>query len=374
MGTGIAPERLASQVANTASWALEAGGDAARAVQNAPEIEAAWSADPFDARYLELMLAAHYLTVGTFVPTDVDTRIRHHHWIGLDRERLRAGIDVVERVATWDPRLVSERVARVGNVGSGDSFVSGHEGEWLSVRAGALGAALALEDDESIARLENAIDEERAREAELYQAAERGDVLACLAAATLLAHNTGDLSRVVAEWPAPTKRHARAAELATRYTRLGHEGDARFGGCFVRAGALNKRFMAHENHRFLPLREPRALRRARALLLPIGPFFDAWGRVIATHESLDEGERTSVLSALLDLHERKPDELGCVRAMIGLGDATRGGLQVYARNLPARRRKLLQTGALPRLLAVPQRVFEDRLRSQAGHGNASRRA
>ena len=35
-------------------------------------------------RSLRLRLAAHYATVATFVPTDVDAHIRHHHWMAID--------------------------------------------------------------------------------------------------------------------------------------------------------------------------------------------------------------------------------------------------------------------------------------------------
>jgi hypothetical protein len=37
-----------------------------------------------DVRTLRLRLAAHYATVATFVPTDVDAHIRHHHWMAID--------------------------------------------------------------------------------------------------------------------------------------------------------------------------------------------------------------------------------------------------------------------------------------------------
>ncbi len=368
MGSGIAPQRLLSQIENTAGWALEneaVYGDAVRVARKASDVEAAWNVDAFGAPYLEFMLAAHYLTVCTFVPTDVDARIRHHHWAGItDGEKLREAVSVVERVAAWDARLVSDRVAHEGDV-----FVSGHDGEWFSVRAGALGCAIAVGDDSTADALEATIDAELAREADLFTRIEaKRDLFMMLRAATLLAHNTGDLSRVASEWPAAKKTsapgHARAAELAARYTRLGHEGEARHGGAFVRAGALNKRFMANENHRFLPLREPRCLRRSRELLLPLGPFFDDWGASIAKHAALDEEERATVVAALLDLALRRPEDHGPVRAMIGMAEATKGGMGAYAQHLPARARKELQTGDMPRRLGVPRRAFEERLRSQ----------
>ena len=98
-----------------------------------------------------------------------------------------------------------------------------------------------------------------------------------LSAATILAHNLGDLSRVVEAWAGK----ADIADIRARYTRLGHPDSAARRPAFVTAGLLNKALMALENHRFLFLRKPRALRTSRALLLPIGPWFDAWGETIA---------------------------------------------------------------------------------------------
>ena len=65
------------------------------------------------------------------------------------------------------------------------------------------------------------------------------------------------------------------------------------------AGALNKDVMATENHRFLALRKPRALRASRELLLPIGPFFESWGRTVA--RALDEKDRAGPRTIDLDL-------------------------------------------------------------------------
>ena len=75
---------------------------------------------------LRLRLAAHYATVATFVPTDVDAQIRHHQWLGIaDGERLEAACALVTEAARRDATLVSERVTE---------GVSGHDGEWLAVR------------------------------------------------------------------------------------------------------------------------------------------------------------------------------------------------------------------------------------------------
>src|SRR5580693_477502 len=93
---GIAPSLLAVQVAATAPWALESETPASGIVRRAESIEAAWSIDALAPDYFALLLSAHYLTVATFVPTDVDARIRHHAWVEADRDRLRSQLDTVD--------------------------------------------------------------------------------------------------------------------------------------------------------------------------------------------------------------------------------------------------------------------------------------
>jgi len=43
--------------------------------------------------------------VGTFCPTDVDARIRHHVWLEIESgEHLTRAIDEVDTIAALDPR------------------------------------------------------------------------------------------------------------------------------------------------------------------------------------------------------------------------------------------------------------------------------
>ena len=193
----------------------------------------------------------------------------------------------------------------------------GHDGEWLAVRAGALGRAAVLDATDCAERLASAIDAELDREerifAEAVQTSAPADHL--LRAATILAHNLGDLSRVADAWP----KHPALAPLRERYVRHGHPDAPAPRPSFVLAGALNKSLMALENHRFLALRKARALRTARDLLSPIGPWLDAWGETIATHPALEARDRAEVVTALLDLHLSSPAQLGCLRAPAGSG-------------------------------------------------------
>src|SRR5437870_2392981 len=98
------------------------------------------------------------------------------------------------------PRLLVEQVRATAAwaLASGGTL-SGHDGEWLAVRAGALGRALELGAAAVIEKLVADIDGELAREAAAMAAARRGDAKVALMTATVLAHNLGDLSRVVEE-------------------------------------------------------------------------------------------------------------------------------------------------------------------------------
>jgi hypothetical protein len=293
----------------------------------------------------------------------VDARIRHHVWLEIeDAERLRDALVVVDAVASLDPRPVSARVLAESERSPRDGTLSGHDGEWFSVRAGALGRALALGEPAraSAERLEAAIEDELAREARIFTSRVRDDdVRGALSAATILAHNTGDLSRVVEAWPHKPENEA----ARRRFERLGHEPDrSRFGAAFYVAGALNKSLMALENHRFLALRAPRALRRSRALLLPIGPFFYEWGRTIAS--ALDEPERAEVLAALLETHLRGPEQLGVLRAVAGMAEANVGPWDRVTSQLPARLRKIVTVGAVQAAIKTPERAFAARLENR----------
>jgi hypothetical protein len=364
---GIAPLALAEQVAATAGWALEAGTGgaattvAATTIRDAARVEKLWAAEPASLDYLRLLLSAHYLTVGTFCPTDVDARIRHHAWLEIeDADHLMSAIDEVDTIAALDPRFVSTRVLTEGESGGDrDKTLSGHDGEWFAVRAGALGRALLLGDAgrHAAGRLDAMIEAELAREATMFEARVRaGDVVGALSASTILAHNVGDLSRVVEAWP----KDGRVEAVRQRYARLGHEPDRpRFGGSFYVAGAVNKSVMAIENHRFLALRSPRALRRSRELLLPIGPFFYEWGTTVA--RLLDEEERAEVVAALLETHLSRVEQSGVLRALAGIAEASVGPWSGLVAHLPARLRKVVTVGPVQAAIRTPERAFLARL-------------
>jgi hypothetical protein len=348
---GITPTLLLDQVRNTAPWALsqEPRLPAAEILLRAPETEQRWRQGEAREDYLACLLAAHFTTVATFVPTDVDRRIRQHAWATLEGKWLASAVALVETVTSWDVRPVSARHVVVG-----DEVLGGHQGEWFSVMAGALGRALALSDTAIVERTSAWIEGELAREARIIeQSRQHGDDQQLLSVVTTVAHNLGDLSRVVETWPA----NLAASPTALRYLRLGHEDASRFGGAFVFAGELNKQLMAKENHRFLPLRTPRALRRERAFLLPFGPYFYEWGRTIGGTPLLEDQERAEILLALLKVHERGPEEAGCLRAIAGIQSVSRGTLDRIVRLLSPEARALMLQPGVRQALRVPEPEF-----------------
>lgn len=328
----------------------------AEILKKAPELEKRWRNGEDSEGYLVALLAAHFTTVATFVPTDVDQRVRQHAWAELSGKRLVSAVDRVEEVARWDLRPVSERYVTIDG-----EVVAGHQGEWLSVMAGALGRALALSDAAIIERATAFIEAELTREACLVTLARKeSNDQELLSLVTTVAHNVGDLSRVVDTWrPA----HA-ASELGLRYQRLGHEDGARFDGSFIFAGELNKRLMANENHRFLTLRVPRALRRERAFLLPFGPYFYDWGRMIGSSKQLDDLERAEILLALLHTHERRESEHGCLRAIAGIHGVFPGGAERLAKllNVAGQREPMLRPG-VQNALRLTERDFQKKFHS-----------
>jgi hypothetical protein len=99
-------------------------------------------------------------------------------------------------------------------------------------------------------------------------------------------------------------------------------------------------------------------------LLPIGPWFDDWGAGVGRSALLDDAERGEVVTALVDLHLRAPQQEGCLRALAGIHRATRGGLPSYAGALPARLRKEIGRGRIREAIDVSQERFEARLESR----------
>ncbi len=350
---GIAPPILISQIRNTAPFILHPGftpGDDEphlsflRRAAETLDREPLQFEDP--ARYFELCLATHHATVATFVPTDVDNHIRFKLWPpSTPIETIIALADTVLASRGWSNRSVSTRT--VTSPDSGERL-SGHHGEWFSTAVAALGA-LRRRAPERASAMREAIVAEALREETIYlDFRNRKDGLNLLRAATVIAHNLGDLNRVVDMWEMEDEE---LTGLSARPVP-------------AEAAELNRAFMATENHRHFPLRGPRALRRSAEFLLPIGPFFDEWGSHIARHPELAPEEIGEIAEALVDGWDRLaadakgPAPIGYARALAGIEESFPGGLNELANQVPTRIAKKFKTGALRSHSAIPRSRFE----------------
>jgi hypothetical protein len=255
---------------------------------------------------------------------------------------------------SWSLEGVSTRWSSI----KGSAPVSGHNGEWFSVLAGAHGRFLALGDGEYAGKTAEAIDAELRREAELFALALRtpGLETEALRLAVLITHNVGDLDQGISFWEG-----AGTAASRERFARLAHENARAYGGVLQWAARLYKENLSAEGHRHYPLRAVRPLRKSPDLLLPIGPFFDEWGAIVATHGSLNAEERGEVLDALVKGCRKVPNQVGYYRAIAGFQEGHRRNFELAAERMPAASRKELRDPAMRQRIAVPRRSFESSL-------------
>ncbi len=327
-------------------------------LQGAASLESGGLPDPeLHEDYFALCLASHHATVATYVPTDVDAKIRGLLWRKTrDIDSLRRMFAFARRAAHWDVSRISRRGIDVGDTGR----VSGHDGEHLSVLAGGLGAFLRAGDAEYAELAAGTIEAGLRRQAAVFRLAleSRGCELDALRLAATLTHNAGDLDQGISFWPAGDS-HAAARR---RFGRLAHENVSPFEGTFQIAARLYKKAMATEGHRNYPLRAVKALRQTPDLLLPLGPFFDEWGETAATHPSLDWQARADTLAALLTGCRTIANQRGYFRAIHGMAQALEARIEHVVRLLPSRARADWKDSGIRRKSAVPRLSFESMMK------------
>lgn len=308
--------------------------------------------------YFALCLACHHATVATFIPTDVDSKIRGLLWRDAKSpDTHRRMFAVAQRAMAWPLDQVSRRYTEVAGRGP----VSGHNGEQLSVLLGALQAFLRHNDTEYAEQATAAIEAELEREAAEWQHAleTRGAELDALRIAMSLTHNAGDIDQGLSYWP--------KAELfnAPRraFGRLAHENTKPFGGAFAAAARVYKQLLASEGHRHYPLRSIKELRCCPDLLLPLGPCFDEWGARVAQSPVLSPEAKAETLGALIAGCRKVPGQRGYYRAIRGFEDALgAAGFNTLTALLPNSLRKESAAAPLRKLVAVPRESFESSLR------------
>lgn len=292
--------------------------------------------------HFALCLACHHATVATFVPTDVDTKIRGILWReSRDPGCLRPMLRLALAARTWTEDGVSVRAVR---------GVSGHNGEHWSAIAGGLGRFLELGDAASSEEAQVAIEAEIDREQSVFDqvAAERDAELDLLRLAMTLAHNRGDLTQGMGFW----KRTRVTAPVMDHLSARG-----RF--------ALAVRVYQHtglsaDGHRHYPLRAVKALRRSPATLLPLSPFLDDWGGAVTQLEESHE-----VLAALVAGCQKVPGQQGYYRAISGMLSASSSTFERAAAGMPSASQRLLRSAEMRKMVDVPRVSFESMMRKRA---------
>jgi hypothetical protein len=209
---------------------------------------------------------------------------------------------------------------------------------------------LELGDTASAEEAQAAIEGEIDREQAVFDvvAAERDAELDLLRLAMTLAHNQGDLKQGMGFW----KKTPLITPVMTHLTMRG-----RF--------ALAVRIYQHtglssEGHRHYPLRPVKALRRSADTLLPLSPFLDDWGSVVANLE-----ERAEVLEALVNGCKRVQGQQGYFRAIAGMQSASSGAFDRAVARMPNGARNLLRDAEMRKLISVSRISFESMMRKRA---------
>jgi hypothetical protein len=298
--------------------------------------------------YFYLCMSAHWATAGSFVPTNVDNQIREGLWkhgeIGAHIERMtKITIDSW----LWDYSEVTNR--KCYNPKNGQ-VMSTHEGTWLSV---AIGAYCALIKNQRPALAQDVADvilsEIEKEHKLLHELREIRDHINFLRSTALMAHNFGDLDRVIDQWAMPLDDPFRL-----RIYKLGHQLNESYSPLFVYAGQVNKNFLSVENHRHMSMRQARCLRRSNNFLIPVGPFMDEWGESLGGSEELTMMEKGEIVAALFEGHKRQDHAYGYSRAFSGFVASLGHGLQTLEANIPydlmleIKKSKFYETANIPK--------------------------
>ncbi len=301
-------------------------------------------------RYFELCVAAHFATVQTFVPSDVDTKIRAHCW--FDRKLSRNALDAMKAIALaterWDIRPVSQRWVADKN----GQPVSGHDGEKLSVLTAGMQALLLAGDSAGASELEAAAVRQVEREVELFLTTveTKGRELDMLKLAAIITHNAGDIDQgFSAGHPHPARE---------TLGRLAHERPERFHGAYAIAAKLYRELLSAEGHRNYPLRAMRELRVDPDLLMPPSPFLDAWGERLARRQGWSSRDKALVLQGLMDACAKVRGQVAYYRAIAGMNDAVNGGVEQLAKELSVNARKTLKEPQFQKQLRVSRAQLE----------------
>ncbi len=307
------------------------------------------------SEYFHLCLAAHWATAGTFVPTNVDNQIREGLW---KHKEVAGHMDRMARLTieswSWNYEQVTNRKAL--NPANGQ-VLSTHEGTWLSVAIGAYNALIKHKKEGLAADVADVILAEISKEEKLLlELREKRDVVNFLRSTALMAHNFGDLDRVMDQWEMDPEDSFRK-----RIYKLGHRPHESYSPVLAFAGQVNKAFLSVENHRHMSMRQARCLRRSHRFLIPVGPFMDTWGETLGSATDLSLAEKGEIVSCLFEGFKRQDLASGYARAFRGLVSALPLGLESLVQDLPFDLVQELRRSVFYRISEVPRQEFEEEL-------------
>lgn len=304
------------------------------------------------SEYFYLCLAAHWATAGTFVPTDVDKQIRQGLWKhnSIHKHIIKMAELTIESL-TWDYSQVSRRVCLNAE---GKILVSTHEGTWFSVAIGAYCALIVNGHNDKAKEVSQSILEEIEKEENLLlKLISKKDHLSFIKACPLIAHNFGDLDRVMVAWD----MHDKDPFCKSIY-KLGHVLNEKYSKLLVYQGEVNKEFTANENHRHMSLRVPKCLRRSSEFLIHVGPFLDEWGKIIALSKKLSIAEKAEIIIALFDGFNREKESLAYARAYAGILKNTPSGLNLFEEFISYDVMNNLKSSKFTQISEISQQNFE----------------
>ncbi len=332
--TGIAPNILLTHVQNTAPFLFTGEIDTsgknreflAKLVFYKKNLNSLKNIDLTE--YFNICMAAHWTTAGTFVPTDVDNQIRKGLW---EHPEIKKHIERMAKITiaswTWDYEQVTNRKSYNPERGQ---VMSTHEGTWLSVAIGGYCALMRHKHFDLAKEVADVILAEADKEEKLLlELQEKRDHVNFLRSTALMAHNFGDLDRVIDQWEMPEDDPFRK-----RIYKLGHWLNEAQNPILVFAGQVNKAFLSVENHRHMSMRQPKCLRRSNKFLIPVGPFMDKWGRDLGESKNLSLDEKGEIVCAFLEGFGRQDTALGYVRAYHGMMSVLPKGLETLEQNIP----------------------------------------
>jgi len=286
---GISSKLLFSQIEGSSPYALsiESSAPFILEIQN-------YKTRPHDYyesnlfNYFFISMCAHWSTCGSFCPTDVDNNIRYNLWRRKDTPNsLEAMWNLTLESLHWDYKGVSNKI--IYHPDEPSWRLSYHEGTWFSVAVGAYAATLHYKNAEYRKKLYDLMAWEMEKEQKIAEYWLKNDLLTFIKLTALISHNLGDFDRVVEMWKIPEND-----PLVKNLYKLSLKPNTLFNLMCE----YYKKYLSIDNHRNFAYRAPKCLRKSETLLLPIGPFHEAWGENIAKTNVLNEDEKTEIIIAM----------------------------------------------------------------------------